>query len=146
MFKTRGGGQRPFEQCSKKLHYWHGMASLNSLKMKNLLFFIIYLFRCLVCLLWSYLSMFTQSTKLHNASKLLPAPPWIEWIRWYFVTCVSPARSAGETQGLIQVKQRSPATVLLLLPQPCQPHLQLLLLPPNLFPLSSCSQALWFMI
>ena len=28
MFKTRGGGQRPFEQCSKKLHYWHMMASL----------------------------------------------------------------------------------------------------------------------
>ena len=29
MFKTRGGGgQRPFEQCSKKLHYWYRMASL----------------------------------------------------------------------------------------------------------------------
>ena len=30
MFKTReGGGQRPFEQCSKKLHYWYMMASLS---------------------------------------------------------------------------------------------------------------------
>ena len=28
MFKTRGGGQRPFEQCSKKLHNWYVMASL----------------------------------------------------------------------------------------------------------------------
>ena len=28
MFKTRGGGQRPFEQFSKKMHNWCGMASL----------------------------------------------------------------------------------------------------------------------
>ena len=28
MFKTRGGGQRPFKQCLKKLHNWHVMASL----------------------------------------------------------------------------------------------------------------------
>ena len=27
-FSWAGGGQRPFEQCSKKLHYWCGMASL----------------------------------------------------------------------------------------------------------------------
>ena len=29
MLKTRGGAQRPFEQCSEKLHYWYLMASLN---------------------------------------------------------------------------------------------------------------------
>ena len=28
MFKRKGGGQRPFEQCSKKLHFSLGMASL----------------------------------------------------------------------------------------------------------------------
>ena len=29
MFKRKGGGgQRPFEQCSKKLHFSYGMASL----------------------------------------------------------------------------------------------------------------------
>ena len=31
MFKTRGGGQRAFEQCSKKLHFWYLMASLSPL-------------------------------------------------------------------------------------------------------------------
>ena len=32
MFKRKGGGggQRPFEQCSKKLHFSLGMASLSS--------------------------------------------------------------------------------------------------------------------
>ena len=28
MFKRKGGGQRPFEQCSKKLHFSLVMASL----------------------------------------------------------------------------------------------------------------------
>ena len=28
IFKTRGGGQRLFEQCSKKLHYWYSRVSL----------------------------------------------------------------------------------------------------------------------
>ena len=31
MFKTREGGQRPFEQCLKKLHNWYVMASLMSI-------------------------------------------------------------------------------------------------------------------
>ena len=29
MFKTRGGGQRLFEQCLKKLHNWYVMANPN---------------------------------------------------------------------------------------------------------------------
>ena len=33
MFKRKGvGGQRPFEQCSKKLHFSYGMASLIRIK------------------------------------------------------------------------------------------------------------------
>ena len=30
MFKRKGGGQRPFEQCQKKLHFSYTMASLRT--------------------------------------------------------------------------------------------------------------------
>ena len=30
MFKGKGGGQRPFEQCSKELHFSYGTASLRA--------------------------------------------------------------------------------------------------------------------
>ena len=41
MFKRKGGGgQRPFEQCSKKLHFSYGMASLTDLVLQFVHFMI----------------------------------------------------------------------------------------------------------
>ena len=39
MFKRKGvGGQRPLEQCSKKLHFSYGMASLILVAFNSVLF------------------------------------------------------------------------------------------------------------
>ena len=44
MFKRKGGGQRPFEQCSKKLHF--------SLMTASLTFFVLITITIVDCFLW----------------------------------------------------------------------------------------------